>query len=408
MLQISTGKLFSRPVRLENKLRGILYTNLVLDQDVTDTVVGRLTRSSELNKNLQSIIYEFTERIEAEASGPPVLVSHGASSYLQDMATVFSFAMNCICTPDVDLARRLIRRVFDQDVWCQPNDSALFVNFFEQLIGLHRKTYLAVMRTIRTYVTGLHRVADDLEIAYTLMVASVESLAQDFDGHESDWESVDQKKRIPIDLSLTGAPDEVVGRVRAAIVEVEHVALTRRFKEFVGAHVSPNYFVEGFHKEDHPIGRSELPEVLGLAYQARSSYVHNLKQLPDSLTTGHGFHESTLVDRTKMLTLQGLSRLMRNVIIEFVSRQPTVANEPYSYGLERAGVIQMRLAPEYWVGRSEGDISGAGRDKLEGFLEQLGLALLQSPGATISDLRSVLTKFALVAVNGDLKLIQFS
>ena len=81
---------------------------------------------------------------------------------------------------------------------------------------------------------------------------------------------------------------------------------------------------------------------------------------------------------------------MRSVIIEFVVRQPTVLHEPYNYRLERSGVVQVRLAPQYWVGHAGGDITRAGRDKLEGFLEQLASRLLREPDAIVTDLRPVL------------------
>lgn len=130
--------------------------------------------------------------------------------------------------------------------------------------------------------------------------------------------------------------------------------------------------------------------MLGKAYQSRSKYVHQLRQLPDALTLGHGHGETVVEDRATHLTLQGLSRLMRSVIIEFVVRQPTVLHEPYNYRLERSGVVQVRLAPQYWVGYAGGDITRAGRDKLEGFLEQLASRLLREPDAIVTDLRPVL------------------
>ena len=188
-------------------------------------------------------------------------------------------------------------------------------------------------------------------------------------------------------------------RVREAVLKVEHVALKRRFKEFVCAHVSPSYFRSGFQKEDHPVGQSELPEVLGLAYDVRSQYVHQLKRLPDPISLGHGYYEAVFHGRTRLLTLQGLSRLMRHAFVEFVSRQPVTDKEPYACGHERAGVVQVRMAAQYWVGRSEGDIGSAGRVKLEGFLEQLASALLKEPDASITDMRDVLSRFAETAVS---------
>lgn len=408
MLQIATGKLFTRPASRENCLRGMFYTNGILGTDaVVETVAGRLLPSSSYSIRPNVVVYELTERIEAEEKKPGVLVSSGVEPYLQDYSVVVSFALNCACTPDVDLARRLtsgqrglatrdapqafVRRFFDREIWCKPDDLKFLEDFVEKLIGLPRCTFLGVMRALRTYINGMHRIADDLELAYTLLVASVESLAQDFDGHESDWDSFDERKRKAVDEALSGADEMVAQRVREALLRVEHIGLARRFREFAIAHTPPAYFRQASDNANGLLlGRSDLTEVLGMAYQSRSKYVHQLRRLPDAVTLGHGHGETAIEDRTTHLTLQGLSRLMRSVIIEFVIRQPTVQHEPYNYHLERSGVVQMRLAPQYWVGRAESDITKAGRDKLEGFLQQLASCLLREPDAVVTDLRPVL------------------
>ncbi|MCO3309399.1 hypothetical protein FA202_04920 [Pseudomonas aeruginosa] len=408
MLQIATGKLFTRPAGRENLLRGMLYTNAILAREnAVETAAGRLLPSSSYSIRPTVLVYEFTERMEGEEQGPGVLVSSTVDPYLQDYSVVVSFALNCVCTPDVDLARRLtagqrglatmvapqtlVRRFFDREIWCQAGDLKFLEEFVEKLIALPRRIFLGVMRALRTYINGMHRIADDLELAYTLLVASVESLAQDFDGHESDWDSLDERKRKAVDEALSGADEAIAQRVRAALLSVEHVALARRFREFAMAHTLPAYFRQALSTASGPLlGRSDLVEALGTAYQSRSKYVHQLRRLPDVVTMGHGYSETSIEDRATHLTLQGLSRLMREVIIEFVMRQPTVKHEPYNYSLERSGVVQLRMAPQYWVGHAVGDIAKSGRDKLEGFLQQLASWLLREPDAVVTDLRPVL------------------
>ncbi|MBR8184523.1 hypothetical protein KDW54_19190 [Burkholderia ambifaria] len=411
MLQIATGKLFSNAVGRENRLRGMLYTNAIFAREESiDTAAGCLLPSSSYSIRPHVLVYEFLERMEGEGEAAGVLVSSTVDPYLQDFSVVVSFALNCTCTPDVDLARRLtsggrglatrvapkelVRRFFDREYWCRPEDNAFLSDFTNRLIGLPRSSFLGVMRALRTYVNGMHRIADDLELAYTLLVASVESLAQDFDGHESDWDSFDERKRKAVDEALSAADEVTAQRVREALLSVEHVALGRRFREFAIAHTTPAYFRESSGGDGLRLARSDLAEVLGLAYQSRSKYVHQLRRLPDMVTMGHGYAETALDGRSTHLTLQGLARLMRSIIIEFVMRQVPVDREPYDYHLERSGVMQMQLAPQYWVGRAEGDITKAGRDKLEGFLQQLASCLLKQPGAVITDMREVLTKVA--------------
>lgn len=407
VLQIATGQLFKGATWRENELRGMLYTNaLIGPEESITTAIGRLLPSSSTSLQPQVVVYEFVERIEVAAQGPNVLVSSGVEPYLQDFAVVVAFALNCVCTPDVDLCRRLtngqrglstrvsprtlVKRFFDGEIWCQQEDRDFLVEFTAKLIRLPRQTFLGVMRSLRTYISGMYRIADDLELAYTLLVASVESLAQDFDGHQSDWESLDGRKRKAIDGALVGVEPIVAQRVRDALLAVEHTALARRFREFATDHIKPEYFRPPACPEGQGLGRSDLKEALGLAYQSRSKYVHQLKRLPQMIALSHQFGETAIEDRATHLTLQGLARLMRSVIIEFVARQPVVDHEPYDYTLELSGVVQVRMAAQYWVGRTEGDISLLGRNKLEGFLEQLASCLLKEPGATVTDLRPVL------------------
>ena len=70
MLQISTGKLFARPVGRENLLRGMLYTNAILArEEAVETVAGRLSASSSYSIRPTVLVYELTERMEAEEQG---------------------------------------------------------------------------------------------------------------------------------------------------------------------------------------------------------------------------------------------------------------------------------------------------------------------------------------------------
>ncbi len=419
MLQITTGKLFTRSVGRENQLRGVLYTNLHLENRLnpvlTGHLFGRLAQAAEASGSPKMLVWEFIERIEEPESGPQVVLSHCADSYLQEMATVLSFAFNCTCSPDIEVVRRLtsgqrgvstgrapntlVRRVFDTEVVCLPSEEDAFMRFYSQLMGLPRKTYLGVMRAIRTYVTGMQRVADDLELAYTLLVAAGESMAQDFDSFEATWDSVSEQKRFAIDEALGAASVEVAEAVRAAVLSTEHTALARRFQAFIVANVEADYFRAGFKPEDIPLGRCDLPEALASAYKVRSLYVHQLQALPDMVSVGHRHVESVIEDRRRMPTLQGLSRLIRHAILTFVAKQPTLDRQPYKYLSELAGVIQAPLAPCFWVGHAQGDIAPFGRRKLEGFLEELALAELKSPGATVTNLTDVLHKFLADAPN---------
>jgi hypothetical protein len=410
MLQIATGKLFKNPVARENRLRGILYTNAIFWQaEPIETAVGKLFPSSSHSISPTTLVYEFIEHMEQSAVERPLLLGSTVEPYLQDFSVVVSFALGCVCTPNVELAKRLtsgelglvtrvsprelVCRFFDKAYTCEKEDIATLIDFTNKLIGLQRTTFLGVMRALRTYINGMHRIADDIELAYTLLVASVESLAQDFDGGKSEWDTFDQRKRKAVDNALCGADAVVAQRVRDALLSVEYSSLGRRFREFAIDHITPAFFRQVQDRiGGGRLAQSELSGALNLAYRSRSKYVHQLLQLPDAVTMTSDYAETAIDGRFTHLTLHGLARLMRAVIIEFVMRQTSIDNEPHDYRFERVGIVQMPLAPQYWIGNPDGDISTVGREKLEGFLQQLDALVLKQPGAEITDMRPVLDK----------------
>jgi len=286
----------------------------------------------------------------------------------------------------------LIRGVFDDLVFCQDEAAATLVKIVNDLIGLRRKSYLAAMRAIRTYVTGLHRLADDLELAYTLLVASIESLAQGFDGHRAGWADYEETKRRAIDEALANADNKTAEAVREAILNIEHVSLARRFRAFTLEHLQPSYFREEAVGLDHPVGRAELPIALYESYRLRSNYIHELKELPKALTLGASYTETTRINRVTHLTFQGMTRLVRHVITEFIRRQPKVKKEVCDYSSELTGIVRLPLAAQYWVGNPEGLTDSSGWKYLEGFLEQISEYFQQGPDTSITDMRDMLAE----------------
>lgn len=415
MLQINTGKFFGQGTGRTNQLRGVLYCNINPDswQDdpIQSELFGRLLHTSSFRSAPASLVYEFDERLERGDRTPGTIFSHGVEPYLEEMATVVSFGLNCTCSTDIDVVRRLtgesstslsapsrhVKRVFNKTVYCRGDEARQFVRFAEKLLSLKRSYYLAAMSAIRTYVAGLRRIADDVDVAYTMLVAACESLAEGTNSPTPTWESLDSAKRSRFDEALAGAPSEVATATRNAVLFFEHTALSRKFQQFVMGHIEPEYFHPNADVGEYPVGRSDLREVLQAAYGIRSKYVHKLAPLPQAMSMG--LHtEMTLVDRRMTLTLQGFARLARHVITSFVHRCPSVDEEAYSYVSELHGVIRARFGGAEWVASLEGNLAGEGRVRLEAFLEALEAVLMRRAGAKLPDVREVL-KF--VAERGD-------
>ena len=409
MLQIASGKLFTSPPVRQNDLRGVLHTNLHLSSEkAIETAGGRLLPTDVLSSHPGQLVYEFTELIEGPGSVAGALVSHTIKPYLRDFAAVVSLGFNVTCgirAEDIsrllgqDLsvgtafpARSFIPRVFDQEVVAGPDEVDRFVEFVGDLIALKRQSFLAAMRAIRTYVVGLHRLVDDLDLAYTLLVASIESLAQDFDDFQPQWENYEDAKRRKIDAALQAADEHTARDVRSALLEIEHVSLARRFREFSLAHVKKSYFrheTEGVHE---PASRDDLEEALQQAYRMRSRYLHGLQEMPRLLGVNAIRWDTIRIDGKTLLTFQGITRLARHVILEFVARQPKVAKESYDYRLERDGIVQVQIDPKYWIGDTKSLQLSDGNKRLEGFLNQVSSYFRGVENATVTDLRPALLK----------------
>jgi hypothetical protein len=217
----------------------------------------------EAEQELATAIYEVEQRLEAQNrdGSKSILIAVSPHHLLQDFAAALSFELGAIFTPDVDLVHRLtqsryppmgvpnhprayVRRIFDAHVQGSPDDPERVCGFLNLLIALDRRNFNAAMRAIRRYIVGLHRIGDDLEAAYTLMVASIESLAQEFDNFVPAWPDLEQRRRKPLDAALTDVPPAIVETVRSAILADEHAKLNRRFREFTLAHLTPAFFRE--------------------------------------------------------------------------------------------------------------------------------------------------------------------
>ena len=410
MLQIATGKLFRQGTLRTNTLTGTLFSNAMRLFDPVVTQAGTLTWTDSLRERTPSLVCQIREAIEGDEVQPGVVVSYGVDAYQQDLAALMMFHLQIVCSPDRDLVQRLsggrrglateaspnelVRRMFDAQVNLLPVEAEAFVVFVQQFLGIPRAEFKLVMQAIRTVVTGIHRMGDDLEIAYTLIVAAIESLAAGFGEHETRWEDVSEEKRRPIEAALAAcsASQEIAAGVKAAIAQTEHVLKRQKFKGFILNTLPATFFAEDAVGQIAPVGRLDLADALDVAYEMRSLYVHSLKRLPHELTSPRNFREQVeLLDRRTALTFQGLLRVVRAVIVEYVRRQPQLDKEPCDYQRDIPNIVFGRWAPTAWV-RPDAVAPTNGKDWLEAFLEMYDQDVLDHTPGSMVDLRPCLDR----------------
>ncbi|HDS0923445.1 TPA: hypothetical protein QDZ10_001922 [Stenotrophomonas maltophilia] len=407
MLQINTGKLYPDGVGRSQTIRGIFYSNICLrGLPELHTAAGVVIAADQL-RGTNTLILQMEERLADGRERPGVLISHGADPYVMDFALVMSFYFNAIAHPDGELVRQLLTEVpslsshkpprdyiskcFDPHIYPTSDELAGFASFVEDLLGLERRHYLAAIRAIRTYVAATHRLRDQLDASYALMVSSVESLVHEFDHYESTWNDIPSEKRKAIDAALSEVADEQAAKVRIAIIKSEHMTVGRRYREFMKRH-SQLQTLSG--DSNSPVAGAparffEIDTALTRAYRLRSIYLHESKPLPTEIAHNYGYSDIVYCERWATLTFQGLARLTRCAIRGFVRESPKVEKEVYDYSLERAGVIRAKLHPSGWI-HLPLERAEDGKDRFEGFLTVLAELFSSKEEPALPDLTNVM------------------
>jgi len=326
VLQIVTGMYF-RDVELNETVhRAVLHTNAhFLPRDPVALPVGELRPSTDWSP-VTTVTVEVIERLEAVRPNGErdFLVATGGGEIVRDLAAVLSFALNATFDPDGDLVRRLIapgrtdrgkgpadvlRRTFDAGVLIKDGGVEDLRAFMAALLALRRTEYEKAIRAIRQVVRACGRAADDPTLAYTMLVAALESLSGDTTAGPADWQAFDRDKRGLIDGALQGVPVHDAARIRQALLDAEALGAGRRLEAFVADHVSPSYYRQEAAGATRPIRAPDLRRALRRAYGIRSRNVHVLAELPPEawVFTQHAEHLRP-AGGPGMLSLEGLNR----------------------------------------------------------------------------------------------------
>lgn len=159
------------------------------------------------------------------------------------------------------------------------------------------------MRAIRTVVAARTIVGDDPALAYTLLVAALEAVAQLAIPAESllDWERYDPSKRSELDPVLATLEPPAAEAMRSAILRADQRSLGRRFKSFIFDHVEPSYYRSEANGVARPVRACDLAHALDVAYRLRSRHVHELRHLEPELWV--------IADRADTLPWEGKPRI---------------------------------------------------------------------------------------------------
>ncbi len=373
MLQVSAGRYFRPDIEIrERPHRRTVYTNAwLLDPTSVGLPVGTITGSTEFAA-VSTVMIEAMDRLEAQKfdGSASMLVATGGDELIDDVAYVTSFVLNRTFSRNDDQVHRLV--VADGSARRRHSAASMFPGLFDgaqvvhatewdavqafmtDLVALGREDFARSMRVIRTTVDATRRAIGDPTGAYTDIVAALESLGDDHLTSPTTWDRYDSAKRKIIDSALSDLDAADAARVRNAILEADRAGLKRRFVASTLARISPAYYRAEAGNAVRPPRAADLERMLGIAYDIRSRRSHVLQDLgAEAWIFADGAETTFEVKFDRILTLAGLWRLTRHVVMRFVADAPKTQPEPWDYWGALPGQVQLQLAPQYWIGNAE-------------------------------------------------------
>ncbi len=411
MLQIVTKMYFREGVPLHSTVqRDILFTNRDFLRSATVELRIAELAPSTTSSAVSSVAVAVTEFLEAENEDgtPSILVATSGEELIDDLAAVLSFGLNAVFSRDTDLVRRLVlkslagpgrrhpnelfRWTFDPGRFVSEEELDAFRAFFDSLLGLERNHYERAIRAIKRMVRAVQLAAEDPSVAYADLVVALESLSHGIEVPLPDWERLDAKKRELFDGALEDADEKLAAQVREAVVQSERLGARSRFLTFVKQNIAPKYFRESSVGATAPIREADLDRALRVAYDIRSGNVHELEELPPEVwVLGGGSDTLSAPDLGLVLTLEGLARLARHVIRNFIEDAPKGTDPTFDWRASVPGRVRVYLGASQWIGNADGFDDTSACRYLVGFIDEV-IESLAGRSEGVADISAVLER----------------
>lgn len=233
------------------------------------------------------------------------------------------------------------------------DDFENYKNFINKVLKLSREKYKAILNSIDLFFQALNALNYNLELAFSLMVFSIESLCQKFDDFEENWEDYDDNVKSELNnlVEIYNISDEDYDNLKEVLLKNDHQKATKRFIDFSMSYVSDDFFREDAINSKTPLKKSDLKHVLKNCYRIRSSYVHNLEKIKkvNYIVSMMGNKETLGNESDLFLTFTGLTRLVHHILKNFIFSCEETGFEEIDFVEEIPHLANFPLAPQYWI-----------------------------------------------------------
>jgi hypothetical protein len=408
LLQIISGKFFTENgVINEHSAKGILYSNYSW-YDLIETVIASL-EPADIHGNAKGFVVNYVNKLERdEQSGGFSLVRTGDPEIVRQFQLLCTFGLNAYfhfdkqnveinCRErsrgmgDEHIPAQLVPRIFNKEINGTAAEIESFSKFVQKVISLRRQDYKNIMACLTNYSDSLEIMNQNLDLAYTMLIYSMEALSKQYNNYTPIWDDYDPLLRKELEEYFALISSEISESIKSTLIKASHLKLQQNFIDFICNHMSDSFFEDEAAEVEAPLRASDLRRALRNAYILRSGYVHELKTLLKqlkipSIAKGDVFRW----ENEPYLTYSGLIRVVRHVINNFIWKLDSVEKEDYNWRADLPGIVNLELAPQYWIWRYEGFETNQATKRLSGFLSELDTANLTQ--GSVTDISLLLEK----------------
>ena len=361
MLQILSGKFFNENIEIKEITdKDILYSNIKIF-GVIKTELWSF-ESINITQNISS--YMLTLNGKDLKSTSPIYYPEASNEFRLLTSfwfkAIFDYDKNtletlCRTMPqnqnDNQIPSKILPEYFSLERVTQ--DIENFKNFINKVLKLPREKYKAILTSIDLFFQSLNAVNYNLELAFSLMVFSIESLCQKFDNFEENWGDYDYRIKNELDKIITdySVSSEDYDNLKEVLLKNDHQKSLKRFVNFCMKHVADDFFKQDAENSKNPLKKSELKHVLKNCYDIRSNYVHSLEKIDklNYIISMMGNKETLCNENDIFLTFSGLTRLVHHILKNFIFSSEETGFEKINFSEEMPNLANAPLSPEYWI-----------------------------------------------------------
>lgn len=388
MLQIISGKYFTNDNKVnEDTCYDVLYSNF----HTYSTIKTNIFTMEPLNSRpgaINKFLIIFNNRYQP-SDEKDILVLPSSDPVIPHIKYILTFYFDCyfhtekshvqdLCSSsknpnDVrNIASIHLPHLFNLEKKTTDSNAKKLCEFVDSVILLDRENYKLYIKLLSAYYNSIESFEMNYELSYMTLVYLLETLITETNEYTPQWDDFDQNRKGKLDKVFQSIETETVDNIKNILLKDSNLKLRHQFVNGLLELTPETFFCPPESENGKKVLPSELQHVLNNLYTTRSKYVHKLDSLEEVLKT-YGYEKTnyTYDNEDPKFSIFGLINYVKEILNVFMKISPKVEQEECNWRNELPGIIQAKMAPEYWVWRDEGFTSKHSYVKFNGFIELL-------------------------------------